>query len=209
MVAAAKAATAVLPAAGSEAAAKGARAVVPASSRAAGGAEEAKWRAVADALAAGFSVLLADPDTVFLSDPFRALYRDCDVEAAKIEAAAPERNASKHVGKQAADRHCELADDAYPFDCAVPCLEQCDACSSTSQCLPRCFHQCMQGSHCNKVCDKIYTGCDYTCQRLQARPPAARPARALARARTEPPRDRAPLGPQSGEVDNLFALFQV
>ena len=88
---------------------------------------------------------------------------DCEVEAASIAATAP-RNATATAttangtaasaaaaaaAAAAASKHCgDGSDGAYPFDCAVPCLEQCDACASTSQCLPRCFHQCMQGSHC-------------------------------------------------------------
>ena len=134
---------------------------------------------------------------------------DCGAEAARIAAAAPRNNASAaNATTAAADRHCSIGDESertYPFDCTTPCLEQCDPCASSSQCLPRCFHQCTQGSNCHKasrllprpprlpphsactsppalaqVCEKIYTGCDFTCRRLQ-----------------------------SGQVDNLLSLFQV
>lgn len=41
-----------------------------------------KWHVVKSILASGVSVLVIEPDTVLIQDPFQFLYRDSDVEGA-------------------------------------------------------------------------------------------------------------------------------
>ena len=100
--------------------------------------------------------------------------RDCEAEAARIAAAARPSHSAANASSSSSsssrnsnissradstadrhlDRHCGIGEESegtYPFDCKAPCLEQCDPCASSSQCLPRCFHQCTQGSHCQKA----------------------------------------------------------
>ena len=72
--------------------------------------------------------------------------------------------------------------EAYPFDCGVPCLAQCDHCDDdrrspensgaelggATRCLTSCFHQCTQSTTCVRVCEKTHTACGFLCKKIRA-----------------------------------------
>ena len=126
----------------------------------------------------------------------------CAVEARAISTA----NASRaHTDpKELARARCEpeaekgRAAGSFPFDCTVPCLQQCEPCDApdpahpsaargahagaraqpladnfplggaATHCLVRCFHQCQQDNQCGLMCDKVRAGCDFMCKRIRS-----------------------------------------
>ena len=74
--------------------------------------------------------------------------------------------------------------EAYPFDCGVPCLAQCEHCDDdarkekgdvqgaeiggATRCLTSCFHQCTQHSTCARVCEKTQTACGFMCRKIRS-----------------------------------------